>query len=46
MWGYLSLKILHIISAAVLFGTGLGTAFFMYKAVRSGSLEAIRVTAS
>lgn len=46
MWDYLLLKTLHIISATVLFGTGLGSAFFMYKAVRSGSLEAIRVTAS
>ena len=46
MWDYLLLKTLHVISATVLFGTGLGTAFFMYKAVRSGSLEAMRVTAS
>ena len=46
MWDYLLLKTLHIISATVLFGTGLGTAFFMYKAVRTGSVEAIRVTAS
>ncbi len=28
--GYLWLKVLHILSATVLFGTGLGTAFHMY----------------
>ena len=30
MNAYLTLKTLHIISAALLFGTGLGTAFFMW----------------
>ncbi len=29
---YLWIKLLHIVGATVLFGTGLGTAFFMLKA--------------
>lgn len=41
---YLWLKLVHIISATVLFGTGTGTAFFMLKAYLSGSEEALRVT--
>ena len=41
---YLLVKLVHIVSATVLFGTGLGTAFFMYKAYRSGNLEALRIT--
>jgi uncharacterized membrane protein len=32
---YLLLKLIHILSAAVLFGTGLGIAFFMVWATRS-----------
>jgi len=43
---YLAIKLLHILSATILFGTGLGTAFFMYKAYRSGNIEALRVTTS
>ncbi len=39
------LKLIHILSATVLFGTGLGTAFFMWRADRSGDLPAIAVTA-
>lgn len=41
---YLLLKWLHIVSATVLFGTGLGTAFFMWMAHRSRNVEAIAVT--
>lgn len=41
---YLLVKLVHIVSATLLFGTGLGTAFFMYRAYRSGSTEALRVT--
>lgn len=41
---YLYLKLVHIISATVLFGTGMGTAFFMLKAYLSGNDEAFRVT--
>lgn len=40
---YLALKTLHILSATLLFGTGLGTAFFMWKANRSGNRQAIAV---
>lgn len=40
---YLELKTLHILSSTVLFGTGLGTAFFMLMANRSGSRQAMAV---
>ena len=39
------LKLLHILGAAVLFGTGLGIAFFMFWADRSGDIGAIVSTA-
>ncbi|MFZ5876118.1 MAG: DUF2269 family protein [Nitrospirota bacterium] len=38
---YLMLKTLHIVSAAFLFGTGLGSAFYKYRADRGGDLRAI-----
>jgi uncharacterized membrane protein len=38
---YLVLKTLHIVSAALLFGTGLGTAFFMWFTHRTGDVRAI-----
>lgn len=38
---YLLLKTVHIVSAALLFGTGLGTAFFMWFTHRSGDVAAI-----
>jgi len=38
---YIALKTLHILSAAVLFGTGLGTAFFMWFTHRTGDVAAI-----
>ena len=40
---YLPLKAIHIVSSTVLFGTGLGTAFFKWIVDRSGSIAAIRV---
>lgn len=40
---YLALKWLHIISATILFGTGLGTAFFMWRAMASNNIQAIAV---
>jgi uncharacterized membrane protein len=43
MNGYYLLKTLHVISATVLFGTGLGIAFFKWITDRSGSLAATRV---
>lgn len=38
---YLLLKTIHILSATVLFGTGIGTAFQMWKAHRDGDVRAI-----
>ena len=35
------LKLIHLLGATVLFGTGLGIAFFMWMAVRSGDPKAI-----
>ena len=43
MSSYLILKTIHIASAAVLFGTGLGIAFFKWITDRSGNVAAIRV---
>jgi uncharacterized membrane protein len=42
---YLALKLLHILGATVLFGTGLGIAFFMFMAHRTGNPAAIAHTA-
>ena len=39
---YLCVKWLHILSSTVLFGTGIGTAFFMLMANRTRDLKAIR----
>lgn len=41
---FLTLKSLHILSAILLFGTGLGSAFYKYMADRSGNLGTIAVT--
>jgi uncharacterized membrane protein len=41
---YLWIKLVHILSASVLFGTGMGTAFFMFRAHLSKNDEAIAVT--
>ena len=40
---YLTLKWLHILSATFLFGTGFGTAFYMFVANRSANVQAIAV---
>ena len=45
MDNYLLLKLIHIISATVLAGTGMGTAFFMFMANRSQDIPTIAVTA-
>jgi len=37
---YLIVKTIHILSSVLLVGTGFGTAFYLYFANRSGSLEA------
>ena len=38
---FLWLKWLHILSATLLFGTGLGTAYYKWSADRSGDVRAI-----
>lgn len=40
MNAYLLLKFIHVVSSVVLVGTGFGTAFYLYRANRSDSLEA------
>jgi uncharacterized membrane protein len=40
---YLGLKVVHVISSTILFGTGLGIAFFKWIVDRSGNVTAIRV---
>lgn len=39
-------RLVHIVSASILFGTGLGIAFFMLRAHLSGNEEAMAVTTS
>jgi len=41
---YLILKWVHILSAILLFGTGLGSAFYKYFTYRSGEIRAVAVT--
>jgi uncharacterized membrane protein len=41
MNAYAILKFVHIVSATLLFGTGLGTAFFVWMSDRSGNVAAI-----
>ncbi|HEY0634065.1 MAG TPA: DUF2269 domain-containing protein [Gammaproteobacteria bacterium] len=41
---YLFIKSLHILSAILLFGTGLGSAFYKFMTDRSGNLAAMAVT--
>jgi len=45
MDSYPLLKLVHIVSAALLFGTGLGTAFFLFMVNRYAGIAAIRSTA-
>lgn len=40
---YLIIKTIHIISSVFMVGTGFGTAFYLFFANRSGSVEAIAV---
>jgi uncharacterized membrane protein len=42
---YLALKTLHLVSVAVLFGTGLGIAYFMWRADRTRDVKVIAATA-
>lgn len=43
MTTYLTLKWLHIMSATLMFGTGIGSAFFKWTTDRSGDVRAIAV---
>ena len=45
MDSYLLLKMIHILSAVILAGTGTGIAFFMFMANRSKNIETIAITA-
>ena len=45
MDNYLLLKMIHILSAVVLTGTGAGIAFFMFMASRTANVAAIAITA-
>lgn len=40
---YVTWKWLHVVSSTLLFGTGIGTAFFMFVANRTGDVRAIAV---
>ncbi len=43
--GYLILKYMHMLSGAVLLGTGIGIAYFLFTAHLSRNIEALRVVA-
>ena len=44
MDSYLLLKLIHILSAVIVAGTGTGIAFFMFMATRSSNVAAIAIT--
>jgi len=41
---YFTVKLIHVVSATLFLGTGIGTAFFLLNAYRSRDTAAIRVT--
>lgn len=43
---YLTLKLIHLLSSTLLFGTGLGTAFFMLRANVSKDISTLKSTTS
>jgi len=43
---YLALKLVHILSATVLFGTGLGTAYYQWRAWRTGDARVLAKVAA
>lgn len=45
MNAYVVLKLVHVLSATLLFGTGLGTAFFMWFTHRGGDVASIATAA-
>ena len=44
MDSYILLKLMHVLSAVVVAGTGAGIAFFMFAAWRTGNVEVIAHT--
>lgn len=42
---YFTLKLIHIISSTLLFGTGLGSAFYFWRANQSGNYQAMSFAA-
>jgi len=42
---YFSLKLIHIISSTLLFGTGLGSAFYFWRSNQSGNYQAMSFAA-
>lgn len=44
MVDYSTLKLIHIISSTILFGTGIGTAFYMVMANRSHDIQVLKST--
>jgi uncharacterized membrane protein len=46
MVGYALLELIHILSSTLLFGTGLGTAFYMWRTWREGEVTAIASVAA
>lgn len=42
---YLLIKYIHILSATILFGTGLGSAFYLWRANQSNDIAAMRFAA-
>ena len=45
MGWYPAIKLLHVVSATILFGTGIGTAFFMLRAYLGNDVASFRETA-
>ena len=45
MSAYVLVKVLHVISATILFGTGIGIAYFKWAVDRSRNVQAMRVVA-
>lgn len=46
MESYALLKLVHILSSTLLFGTGLGTAFYMWRTWRAGEVRSIASVAA
>lgn len=46
MTSFALIKLIHILSATLLFGTGLGSAFFMLRAWQCGNIRVLHATAA